>query len=132
MENAQQESMLVGGLFLSLLVTWGSTEISQLPHFQSSILLLSLVLFCFVCMLMARLSTTVLYVATRGRSIAAIFSGKYPTRVLLLFLFKACGSTGIFRSLSDSLSKDGEPLPFHEKAACGLVCERCQHYSTYT
>lgn len=74
MENAQQESMLVGGLFLSLLVTWGSTEISQLPHFQSSILLLSLVLFCFVCMLMARLSTTVLYVATRGCSIVAIFS----------------------------------------------------------
>lgn len=28
---------------------------------------------------------------------------------------------GIFRSLSDALSHDGKPLPFHGKAFCGLV-----------
>lgn len=91
-------------------------------------------LFCFICLFVwwQELSETVLYLATQGHSIVASFSRECPTRVLLVVLLKACGSTGIFRSLSDALSKDGEPLPFHEKAACGLVCERCQHYSTYT
>ena len=44
--------MLVLGLFKFLLVTCGSIEIPPLPHFQSSVLLLSLVLFvrnCVVC-----------------------------------------------------------------------------------
>jgi hypothetical protein len=33
----------------------------------------------------------------------------------------ALGGLGIFRSLSDALSEEGKPLPFHMKAACGLV-----------
>lgn len=28
---------------------------------------------------------------------------------------------GIFRSMSDALSQDGQPLPFYKKAGCGLV-----------
>jgi hypothetical protein len=35
--------------------------------------------------------------------------------------------TGIFRSMSDALSQDGEPLPFYKKAGCGLVSIQTIH-----